>query len=154
MEGAAGQGHLLAQQLLAAGERVVDLQPKLGSRVRLLSDGRSGKSDPNDARAVAIAALRSPVRRPVSADDHPAMLKMWSKRHRDLARLRCQAACRLHAVLCEIIPGGVAKEISAPAAAAFTRRRRPGRADRNGPPRTRIPRRPAPPRRQAAGDPR
>jgi transposase len=69
------------------------------------SAGRSGKSDPNDARAVAVAALRSPAQRPVPADDHPVMLKMWAKRHRDLARLRCQAACRLHAVLCEIIPG-------------------------------------------------
>jgi transposase len=30
IEGAAGLGHLLAQQLLAAGEQVVDVQPKLG----------------------------------------------------------------------------------------------------------------------------
>ncbi len=75
VEGAAGQGHLLAQQLLAAGEHVVDVQPKLGSRVWLLSSGRSGKSDPNDARAVAVAALRSPVRRAALADGHPAVLK-------------------------------------------------------------------------------
>ncbi len=51
-------GHLLAQQLLAAGEQVLDIQPKLGSRVRLLSAGRSAKNDPNDARSVAVAALR------------------------------------------------------------------------------------------------
>src|SRR5271168_4975724 len=62
VEGAGGLGHLLAQQLLAAGERVLDVQPKLGSRVRLLSSGKSGKNDPNDARSVAVAALRSPVR--------------------------------------------------------------------------------------------
>src|SRR5690348_18374268 len=37
IEGAAGPGHLLAQQLLAAGERVLDVQPKLGARVRLLA---------------------------------------------------------------------------------------------------------------------
>ena len=48
-----------------------------------------------------------PARRAVIADDHPVVLKIWSKRHRDLARLRCQAACRLHAVLCEVVPGGV-----------------------------------------------
>jgi hypothetical protein len=36
VEGAGGLGHLLAQQLVAAGERVLDIQPKLGSRVRLL----------------------------------------------------------------------------------------------------------------------
>jgi hypothetical protein len=31
VEGAGGLGHLLAQQLLAAGEQVVDVQPKLGA---------------------------------------------------------------------------------------------------------------------------
>ena len=45
------------------------------------------------------------------------MLKVWSKRHRDLSRARNQVACRLHAVLCELIPGGFGKEISAGQAA-------------------------------------
>src|SRR5215469_16499921 len=119
VEGADGLGHLLAQQLLAAGEHVVDVQPKLSSRVRVLSSGSSNKTDPNDARSVAIAALRSPARTAVAADDHAMVLKMWSKRHRDLSRLRCQAACRLHAALCQIIPGGVPKAITATAAAAL-----------------------------------
>jgi transposase len=46
VEGVGGLGHLLAQQLLAAGEYVPGVQPKLGSRVRLLSSGKSGKNDP------------------------------------------------------------------------------------------------------------
>ena len=117
VEGAAGLGHLLAQQLLAAGERVFDVQPKLGARVRLLATGASNKNDPNDARSVAIAALRSPARQQVTADDHPAVLKVWAKRHRDLSRARNQVACRLHAVLCELIPGGITKEITAARAA-------------------------------------
>jgi Transposase len=78
VEGAGGLGHLLAQQLLAAGERVLDVQPKLGARVRLLAAGDTNKNDPNDARSVAVAALRSPGVREVRADDHAAVLKMWS----------------------------------------------------------------------------
>jgi transposase len=117
VEGAGGLGHLLAQQLVAAGERVLDVQPKLGARVRLLATGASNKNDPNDALSVAVAALRSRTRRDVAADDYAAVLKVWSKRHRDLARARNQVACRLHAVLCELVPGGFAKEITAGQAA-------------------------------------
>jgi len=113
VEGAGGLGHLLAQQLVAAGERVLDVQPKLGARVRLLATGASNKNDPNDAFSVAVAALRSKTRRPVTADDHGAVLRVWSRRHRDLGRAKNQAACRLHAVLCELVPGGVPDEITA-----------------------------------------
>jgi transposase len=88
VEGAGGLGHLLAQQLVAAGERVLDVPPKLGARVRLLATGNTNKNDPNDARSVAVAALRSALRREVTADDHAAVLKVWSKRHRDLGRTR------------------------------------------------------------------
>ena len=59
VEGAGGLGHLLAQQLVAAGERVLDVQPKLAARVRLLATGDINKNDPNDALSVAVAALRS-----------------------------------------------------------------------------------------------
>jgi transposase len=113
VEGARGLGSLLAQQLVAAGERVLDVQPKLGARVRLLAAGDTNKNDPNDARSVAIAALRSSSRREVKPDDHAAVLKVWSKRHRDLGRTRTQVACRLHAVLCELVPGGLSKDITA-----------------------------------------
>ena len=127
VEGAGGLGHLLAQQLVAAGERVLDVPPKLGARVRLLATGNTNKNDPNDARSVAVAALRSTARREVTADDHAAVLKVWSKRHRDLGRTRTQIACRLHAVLCELIPGGICKQITAAQATqVLGRSRRPG----------------------------
>jgi transposase len=113
VEGAPGLGRLLAQQLVAAGERVLDVQPKLAARVRLLQTGKTGKSDPSDALSVAVAALRSTAQRPVLADDHATALKVWAKRHRDLSRACNQAACRLHAVLCDLVPGGVADEITA-----------------------------------------
>src|SRR5947208_9637959 len=113
VEGAGGVGHLLAQQLLAAGERVLDVPPRLAARVRLLATGNINKNDPNDARSVAVAALRSAGVREACGDDHAAVLKVWSKRYRDLGRARTQMACRLHQVLCELIPGGVAGEITA-----------------------------------------
>ena len=117
VEGAGGLGYLLDWQLVAAGELVLDVQPKLGARVRLLATGASNKNDPNDARSVAIAALRSATPRQVAAENHAAVLKLWSKRHRDLGRTRTQVACRLHAVLCELVPGGISKEITAAKAA-------------------------------------
>jgi len=113
IEGAGGLGHLLAQQMLAAGERVLDVPPKLGARVRLLAAGDTNKNDPNDARSVAVAALRSPGVAGVRPDDHAAVLKIWSKRYRDLGRTRTQVVCRLHAVLCDLVPGGVSKAITA-----------------------------------------
>ena len=85
VEGAAGLGYLLAQQLVA-GERVLDVQPKLGARVRLLATGLDEQDDLNDARSVAIAALRSPGLRGVAAEDHAAVMKLWVKRRRISAR--------------------------------------------------------------------
>jgi transposase len=128
VEGAGGLGHLLAQQLVAAGEQVLDVQPKLGARVRLLATGASNKNDPNDALSVAVAALRSKTRRLVTADDHGAVLRVWSRRHRDLGRAKNQAACRLHAVLCELVPGGVPEEITAAQATRILGRSTPSGA--------------------------
>ena len=45
VEGATGLGHLLAQQLVAAGERVLDIQPKLAARIRVLEAGNTSKND-------------------------------------------------------------------------------------------------------------
>src|SRR5436190_20672288 len=79
VEGAAGLGRLLAQQLVAAGEQVLDVQPKLASRVRLLQAGDTNKNDPNDALSVAVAALRSKTARPVTAEDYPAVREVGAK---------------------------------------------------------------------------
>ena len=93
--------------------------------MRLLHTENTGKSDPNDALSVAVAALRSKAQRPVIADGHAAVLKVWAKRHRDLSRARNQIACRLHAVLCDLVPGGVADEITAGRAASILGQIRP-----------------------------
>src|SRR5215469_3305557 len=125
VEGAGGLGHLLARELVAAGERVLDVQPKLAARVRLLAAGAVTKNDPSDARSVAIAALRSPSCLPVRPDDHAAVLKIRAKRHRDLSRARNQVACRLHAALCELVPGGLGKERYAAQAAQILQEAEP-----------------------------
>ena len=113
VENATGLGYLLAQQLVGAGERVLDVQPKLAARVRLLATESTNKNDPHDALSVAVAALRSPSPKVVGVEDHAAVMKLWARRHRNLSSTRTQVACRLHAVLCELVAGGVPDEISA-----------------------------------------
>jgi transposase len=125
VEGATGTGALLAQQLVAAGEVVLDVPPTLSARARLLDSGSIDKTDPHDARAAAIVALRHPRLRVVAAEDHGAVLRLLAKRHHDLTALRTQAVCRLHTVLCLLSPGGSAKHLSGQRAAVELRRLRP-----------------------------
>ena len=112
VESANGLGYLVAQQLVAAGEVVFDVPPVLASRVRVLGSGHSQKNDPNDARSVAIAALRSDRLAIVRPDDHARVLRLLAKRHRDMARLRNKHCTRLHALLLELEPGGISSEIT------------------------------------------
>ena len=119
IESARGLGYLLAQQLVAAGETVVDVPAVLSTRTRLLGSGKAQKNDPNDARSVAIAALRTDGLARVAVDEHAQVLKLLAKRHRDLGRLRGQAACRLHALLMELSPGGMAKRMTVTRANTF-----------------------------------
>jgi transposase len=112
VESANGLGYLVAQQLVAAGETVFDVPPVLASRVRVLGSGRSQKNDPNDARSVAIAALRSDRLAQVRPDDHVRVVRLLAKRHRDMARLRNKRCTRLHALLLELEPGGIRSEIT------------------------------------------
>lgn len=107
IESANGLGYLVAQQLVAAGETVLDVPPVLASRVRLMGSGRSQKNDPNDARSIAIAALRSDRLSVVGPNDHDRILRLLAKRHRDMARLRNKHCTRLHALLLELEPGGI-----------------------------------------------
>ena len=74
-----GLGYLLAQQLVAAGETVVDVPAVLSTRTWLLGSGESQKNDPNDARSVAIAAMRNDGLGRVRGDDHPQVsVATWS----------------------------------------------------------------------------
>ena len=119
VEAAGGWGYLLSQQLAAAGEEVLDVPATLAARVRLLGSGRSNKNDPNDARSVAIAALRAPALAGVEREDHAGVLRLLAKRNIDLGRARNRTACRLHALLAELVAGGMAHEITASSAQAM-----------------------------------
>ncbi len=112
VESANGLGYLIGQQLVACGETVFDVPPVLASRVRLLGSGKSQKNDPNDARSIAIAALRSDRLTTVQPDDHVVVLRLLVKRHRDMARLRNKHCSRLHALLLELEAGGIGVKIS------------------------------------------
>lgn len=112
VESANGLGYLIAQQLVGAGETVFDVSPLLASRVRLMGSGRSQKNDSNDARSVAIAGLRSDQLTRVQPDDHARVLRLLVKRHRDQARLRAKHSTRLHALMLELQPGGIASNIT------------------------------------------
>jgi transposase len=113
IESASGLGYLLAQQLVTAGETVVDVPATLASRARLLSTGRSNKNDGNDALSVAVAALRSPGLRRVEPAGHAEVLRLLAKRNTDIGNQRTRVVCRLHALVAELAGGGIAKEINA-----------------------------------------
>jgi len=113
IESAGGLGYLLGQQLVDAGEHVLDVPATLASRVRVLGTGKSDKNDPNDARSVAIAALRSPGLRSVQPADHAAVLRLLAKRNQDIGDLRTKLVCRLHAQIASLSAGGIAKELNA-----------------------------------------
>ena len=59
VEGANGVGRPLAQRLLEAGERVVDVPAKLAARVRLFDTGHNRKTDARDAHSIAMVAVRT-----------------------------------------------------------------------------------------------
>jgi transposase len=86
-----------------------------------LDGGSNSKTDRHDARSAAIVALRHRQLRVVRPVDHAAVLRLLADRHRDLNHLRTQAVCRLHALLCLLIAGGLPRRLSATAAAAALR---------------------------------
>ena len=69
IEGCSGIGKHIAVRLLAAGEQVVDVPPKLSARARVFATGQGRKTDATDAHSVALVGTRMTGLRPVVADD-------------------------------------------------------------------------------------
>ena len=96
IEGARGLGQHLAQQLVAAGEEVVDVPATLAAQVRVLSTGHGRKTDRIDARAVAVVASQRHDLHTVLADDHTRVLRLLADRRDELTRERRRVINRLH----------------------------------------------------------
>jgi Transposase len=125
VEGARGMGHHLAQGLVAADEVVVDVQAELTTRVRVYSAGHGRTTDRHDAISIARAAVHARRLRHVTRDGDVDALKLLTEHCRELVVARTRAACRLHRLLRELIPGGAPRELSAERAARMLRSARP-----------------------------
>jgi NAD(P)-dependent dehydrogenase (short-subunit alcohol dehydrogenase family) len=73
--GCQGIGRHLANRLIADGEQVVDVPPKLPARTRVFATGQGRKTDATDAHSVALAATRMTGLRPVVDDEQLAVLE-------------------------------------------------------------------------------
>jgi transposase len=125
IEGANGAGRPLAQRLVEAGERVVDVPAKLAARVRLFDTGHSRKTDALDAHSIAVVAVRTPGLRVLEHDGELEALRMLTDRRDELARLRVQTVNRLQRLLSELIPGQRKPDLSALQAKAILATVRP-----------------------------
>jgi transposase len=123
MENARGLGRHLAGRLVAAGECVVDVPPKLSARVRVLSSfaGNARKNDELDALATALAASRNETLAAVDPEADSEVLRLLSERREDLVAERTRALNRLHGFLRDLVPAGVAGKLSADRAARILR---------------------------------
>jgi transposase len=119
VEGCNGIGRHVAQRLVADGETVVDVPAKLSARARVFATGQGRKTDPVDARSVAVVALRTADLRRVQADDTTVALRLLVDRRDQLGRARTELVSRLHHLLLELIPGGANKDLSAQQARAL-----------------------------------
>ncbi len=113
VEGANGIGRSVAQRLVAAGEKVIDVPAKLATRVRVYSTGHGTKTDQADAVAIAKAAVHSKHLRTVHPDDENVALKLLSDRRHQLIASRTQSVCRLHRLIRELVPGGTPRALTA-----------------------------------------
>ncbi len=125
IEGAGGLGRLLAQQLVASGETVLDVPSALAARARVLQTGHGRKTDGIDARSVAAVAQHRSDLLAVRAEDHIAVLRLLSDRRDELTAERRRTINRLYRLLRDLRPGGAPRQLSADHAARLLAATRP-----------------------------
>jgi transposase len=125
IEGCNGIGRHLAMRLLADGETVIDVPPKLSARARVFATGQGRKTDATDAHSVALVGTRMAGLRPVVDDEQLTVLRVLIDRRRALGENHTRLTCQLHQLLLELIPGGAKPFLSASQARALLAKVRP-----------------------------
>src|SRR5215469_13337563 len=105
VEGCQGIGGHIASRLVADGEQVVDVPPKLSARARVFASGQGRKTDATDAHSVALVATRMSGLRRVADDQQLAVLRILADRRRSLGEDHTRMISQLHRLLLELIPG-------------------------------------------------
>src|SRR5947209_8690057 len=125
IEGCNGVGRHIAMRLVADGETVIDVPPKLSARMRVFATGQGRKTDATDAHSVALVGTRMAGLRPVVNDEQLAVLRLLVDRRRSLGDDHTRMVSQLHQLLLELIPGGAKKSLSAAQAKALLATVRP-----------------------------
>jgi transposase len=125
VEGCQGIGRHIALRLVADGESVVDVPPKLSARARVFATGQGRKTDATDAHSVALVGTRMAGLRPVVNDEQLAVLRILVDRRRSLGEEHTRKIAQLHQLLLELIAGGAKKDLSAAQAKALLATVRP-----------------------------
>jgi transposase len=115
IEGCQGIGRHIASRLLADGEQVLDVPPKLSARARVFATGQGRKTDATDAHSVALVGTRMAGLRPPLVDDEQlAVLRILVDRRRSLGEDHTRMVSQLHQLLLELIPGGAKRACPPP----------------------------------------
>ncbi|PWN00820.1 IS110 family transposase [Nocardioides silvaticus] len=125
IEGCNGIGRHVAVRLVALGEDVVDVPPKLSARARVFSTGQGRKTDATDAHSVALVGTRMSGLRPVVNNEQREELRVLVDRRGWLGEEHTRKVAQLHHLLLELIPGGAKKDLSAAQAKALLAKVRP-----------------------------
>ena len=125
VEGATGLGRGIAQQLVTAGEVVLDVPAKLAARARLLGSRSARKTDVADAISVAAVALHNRRLDRVRVEDHTTIMRLLTERRDDLVAEHTRWINRLHVLLRDLHPGGAEVRLDTRDASALLTKIRP-----------------------------
>ena len=90
----------------------MDVPAKLSARARMFDTGHNRKTDPHDAHAVAVVAVRTRGLRVLAYDEQLEALRLLVDRRAELTRARIQCVNRVHWLLSELVPGRTKRNIS------------------------------------------